>query len=463
MAQAPFAALLFRPDADLTLIWRNAAHARMSGSIGREVEGRGMFEAFPPGVDEGGAAAMQAIRDAVATIRETRGTVEIGPYRYDLLGPDGTYAEHHWQMQMSPVVEAGALVAVLQVARDVTEAVLDRRMAATLRRAAATAAGVSQFAYDPETDRFERTAAVDEMFGFAPGEAGPMAGPFFARVHPDDLAGVQAEVARVFAAPRGEVAAFDYRVPQADGTERYLRIRAEIAVDPDDRREKLVGTFIDLTDIEADRRQLQRELELRRALVREANHRIKNSLAIALAMLRLERRGLARAAGGDADAVLAALEARLTAISSAHGLMQLDGDRTDVSLHALVEGLAVQTRASAGLAEGQLRLAHEGADRRLDSDRAVSLGIVLNELLTNALKYGMDAGGDADIAVTVRPAAGGTEIVVANRIEAERPLEAFASTQVGSALVRQVAGTLGATPEAETRDGRYVVRLVLPA
>ena len=463
LAQAPFAALLLRPDADLTLIWRNRAHAEMSGSHGLEVEGRGMFEAFPPTGEGEGAAAMAAIRLAVARIVETHEPVEMEPYRYDLRDADGAYVEHHWSIRMSPVVEDGAVTAVLQVAQDVTREVLDRRLSDTLRRAAATTAGVSQFVYDPRSDVFDRTAAVDEMFGFAPGEAGPLAAPFFARIDPEDLPGVRAEVERVMGAPRGATAAFDYRVAHPDGSERFLRIRAEMAVDPADRRDKLVGTFVDLTDIETDRRQLKDEVALRQALVREANHRIKNSLAIAIAMLRMEQRALAREGGSEgAVEALGSLDARISAISAAHGLMQLEGDRTDVSLHALLDGLVTQVRAGAGVAAEALRLRVAGPDRALASDAAVSLGIVLNELLTNALKYGLDAEGEAEIEVAARTGDGGTEIVVANRIEAARPLGCFASTKLGSSLVRQVVGTLGAELSVETADGTWRARVRLP-
>ncbi|MEM1148997.1 MAG: hypothetical protein AAGI03_00360 [Pseudomonadota bacterium] len=126
-----------------------------------------------------------------------------------------------------------------------------------------------------------RSEDVDRMFGFELDEAGQYAAPFLGRVDPNYLDGVYAEVARVRAAPHGETLSLDYPVLWPGGTERFLRIRGEMAIDPADRREKLVGTFVDLTDIDQDRRSLAQSLEMREALVAEANHRIKNSLSIA--------------------------------------------------------------------------------------------------------------------------------------------------------------------------------------
>ena len=465
ISQAPFAVLMFRPDKDLTLVWRNDAHGVMSSSVGVDVTGQPMFAAFPPSEDEGGDAARQAIYDAVATMLDTTDPCEIGPYRYDLRDDSGAFHEHHWHIRMWPVVREGKVDAILQVAQDVTQDVLDRQLSETLRRATAATAGVGYFRYDPETDVFVRSGDVDKMFGFDAGEAGQFAAPFFERVHPDDLGGVHAEVSRVFAAPRGEVAGFDYRVLQQDGSESFLRIRAEVAVDPVDRRAKLVGTFIDLTDLETQRRELQRAVEMREALVKEANHRIKNSLAIALAMLRMERQALVR--GGDdrtttAVSAISALEARIGAISNAHGLMQLDGSRTDVSFHALLERLVQQMRVTAGLVEDQFRLSVQGDDRRLNSDQATSLSMILNELLTNALKYGMDKSGNADIEVHSETIDATLSVTIRNAIEIKAPIDAIASTRLGSRLVEQLITEFDAKITSDNDANSFVVRIDIP-
>ena len=465
LEQAPFAALLFRSDDDLTLIWRNDAHARMTATPDLRIEGRGMFEAFPPSDDEGGDAAMRAIRDAVDEMLDTGAPVEIGPYRYDLQAADGTFVEHHWLIRMSPVSEGGRVTAILQVAQDVTRSVLDRELAETLKRAAVSTASMSYFKFDPATGHFERTSGVDEMFGFEPGEAGETAEPFFAKVHPEDLPGVHAEVERVFAAPRGDVAAFDYRVPQADGTTRYLRIRAEVATDPDDRREKLVGSFMDLTDVETDRQALKQAVAMREALIKEANHRIKNSLAIALSMLRMERRGLKASETEDAEraaAALSALEGRISAISSAHGLMQMDAHGIDVSIHRLMQEMVRQMRATADLDKSDLRLEIAGPDAMLDSDTATPLSLILNEILTNALKYGLDAEGRADVTVTLEVTPDDARIAVRNRIERKNPIDSITSTRLGSMLVKQLADDKGMTVHADAGEAHYTTQVTLP-
>nr|WP_283255045.1 sensor histidine kinase [Marivita sp. GX14005] len=206
-------------------------------------------------------------------------------------------------------------------------------------------------------------------------------------------------------------------------------------------------------------------MSLREALVNEANHRIKNSLAIALAMLRVEKQEIARSGEGSAQSAMSALvslEARINAISGVHGMMELAGDKTDVSLHVLLDRLVSQTRSSVGLGETDLRLIIDGADRRLHSDMATTLAMILNELLTNTLKYGLSKDGSADIEVAAQSSADGTVIAVENRIESAQPIEAISSTRVGSMLIQQLANDFGAHIDTDTKGDIYAVHITLP-
>ncbi|WP_160764051.1 sensor histidine kinase [Kangsaoukella pontilimi] len=446
---APFAALIFEPNQNLTLLWRNPAHVEMTATPDLDIAGRGMFEAFPPTDEEGGDAAMDAIRSTVRAILETGAPVSIGPYRYDLVNEAGDYEERYWKIQMSPIVEEGETVAILQIARDVTDRVLSEELSSAEKRSAVATTAVSYFTFDPSSGRFDRSEAVDEMFGFAPGEAGDLAGPFFERVDPEDLPAVYAEVDRVFAAPRGEIAAFDYRVNRPDGTERFLRIRGEVVIDPHDRRRKLVGTFADFTDIERQRRQLDRENQMKTALVEEANHRIKNSLMLSLAMINVERRSLVKQ-GDDASledlvGVLNGIAERIEAVSAVHGLMQMTASDLQVSLNQLIRQLVDHTLRSVAI--GTDRLIPDLGDREVfvGSQPAVSLGLIINEMLTNALKYGFHPDSSEPIHVRLRIVEDLLTLEVSNTVLDPGSIRRIPSTGIGSRLVAQMAENLGAT------------------
>lgn len=462
----PFAALFYLPDAKLTLLWRNSAHAVMSASVGADISGMGMFEAFPPSADAEGSDAVNFIRNATDEILRTGKPQEVGPARFDLLSDEGHYVEHHWQMHFAPIRKDDKIIAILQTARDVTEATLTARLAQSHRRAATSTASVAYFSYDPENDLFLRHDAIDAMFGFAPNEAGPYAAPFFERVHEDDIGAVHKEVARVLAAPHGEIASFDYRVPLPSGEERFVRIRGEIATDPVDRRSKLVGTFVDLTDIETARRELQQAVHVREALVVEANHRIKNSLQIALSLLRLQSSKLMMAGGPAADRAreaLRAVESRVRAVADVHAAIQIDDDVAQIDLVTLFNRLVLSTRKSAELPEAAMVFNYPTEEIRLKSDTAIALSLMLNELLTNAIKY----GGPSDTApVTLDLEITGDRsllITVANAdLNTTEPSIDIDSSGTGERLVQQFAAQIGADIDRAKDGVRVVARVTMP-
>ncbi len=153
-----------------------------------------------------------------------------------------------------------------------------------------------------------------------------------------------------------------------------------------------MGTFVDLTDIETARRDLQQAVHVREALVIEANHRIKNSLQIALSLLRLQSSKLMMAGGPAADRAreaLRAVESRVRAVADVHAAIQIDDDdAAQIDLVTLFNRLVLSTRKSAELPDTAMVFTHPSQRISLKSDTAIALSLMLNELLTNAIKYG---------------------------------------------------------------------------
>jgi two-component sensor histidine kinase len=119
-------------------------------------------------------------------------------------------------------------------------------------------------------------------------------------------------------------------------------------------------------------------------LLREVNHRVANSLQLVSALVQLQ------AAAMDDQVARAALEdtqSRIAAIAQVHRRLYTSSDVESVDMReylgALVDELA-QTFSSSG-APRNLKLV--AAPIRLATDRAVSLGVIVNELVSNACKY----------------------------------------------------------------------------
>jgi len=119
----------------------------------------------------------------------------------------------------------------------------------------------------------------------------------------------------------------------------------------------------------------ERETE-RAAFVRELNHRVKNTLANVTSIISLTRRNAT-----NIDSFTSDLLERVRALAASHSL--LDGAQWGpTDLHALVEAQIGQT---GGLGQ---RIHIDGPNVLISPNDALTVGLALHELLTNAVRYG---------------------------------------------------------------------------
>ncbi|WP_244465797.1 histidine kinase dimerization/phosphoacceptor domain -containing protein [Devosia soli] len=117
-------------------------------------------------------------------------------------------------------------------------------------------------------------------------------------------------------------------------------------------------------------------------LLREVNHRVQNSLSLVAAFLRMQ----GRAAGGDTKDALEQAQHRLMAVSLAHRRLYQDDSVEIIDLSRYLEELA--TELLDAMDTGWRHNLHlDLAPILISTDRAVSVGLVVNELLTNITKY----------------------------------------------------------------------------
>ncbi len=196
------------------------------------------------------------------------------------------------------------------------------------------------------------------------------------------------------------------------------------------------------------------------ALLAEVNHRVANSLQIVSAMVRLQASALSDPA---ARAALDDTQRRINAIAQVHRRLYTGGDVEHVDMREYLTTLVDELAETWSTAE-KPRSLHLVADPiLLPTDRAVSLGVIVTELVSNACKYAYPSGsGEVRVALHRE---GEDVFMLAVEDDGVGMIEGVSpgGTGVGTKLIRAMAQSLRTTVEYDRahRGTRAILRCAL--
>ena len=237
------------------------------------------------------------------------------------------------------------------------------------------------------------------------------------------------------------------------------------------------GVFIELlqnavdTAVHQDRVRRQKdeaEREVREArdraeaLLREVNHRVANSLALVGSFVFLQQKSL----GADqvqARAALADVQVRISAIAQIHRRLYTSDDVTVIDMDAYLEGL-VEELATAMTADGTMRPIRLQAEPvKMATDRAVSLGVIVTELVTNAYKYAYPPDTPGEIRVALTRAGAALSLIVEDDGIGMPMDSAPKGTGLGTRIIRAMATSLQANQSSDPSHAGTRVILSIPS
>lgn len=389
-------------DASLTIVWANKAYLEVTGRDWSDIEGKGMFEAFP---SEG--ESHRQLKSSFDRVLATGEIDEIAHIPYEIPNSDGGFDTHVWSATHTPFKnEEGEVAYILQHTVQITgieETGSERDAAGVVRRAEAV-----EQRFQGASKELERFRALLEQ---APGFVAVMGGRnhrfIMANAAYRDLVGQRDLTGKTVAEALPEVVEQGFvdlldKVRETDrpyfGKKEKVQLKTgesgeletrflEFIYQPIHGADGFKGILVQGHDVTEE---VAFE-EHQRILINELNHRVKNTLAVVQGLAQQSFRTEDGSHGMDV------FSDRIGALASAHNLLT-ERSWQSADLRSIIEG---SLEATAGTDTRRYSL--EGPAITLEPQTAVALAMVIHELSTNALKYGAfsNESGTVDIGWTI--------------------------------------------------------------
>ena len=219
--------------------------------------------------------------------------------------------------------------------------------------------------------------------------------------------------------------------------------------------------------ISLTRAKAQAELEMREAreraevLLGEVNHRVANSLAMVAALVGLQANAVSN---DDAKQALAETQARIQAIAGVHRHLYTSDDVRSVQIGDYLQSLAAELETTMKATGNDSRILVTAENIAIPTEKAASIGVIVTELVTNAIKYAYADLGHGDVRILMSRGEGELiDLAVEDDGIGWTGTGKVQGTGLGSRIVKAMASGLGATVAYRTEGGGTRVSLQFSA
>lgn len=329
---------------------------------------------------------------------------------------------------------------------------------------------------------------IYRIFGLARREFSATYEAFLNTVHTDDRELVETSVDKALYEKKHY--SIDHRIVLPDGSEKIVHEEAEVTYDEMDRPVRMIGTVQDVTELkemegelqkskqELERRVEERTAELKSAvdllqneiaerrkaeekvrksliekevLLKEIHHRVKNNLAVVSSLLRLQS---AKARDEHYREMFNDSVNRINTMASVHEKLYQSDDLTKILFSTYIKDMVNDIFASYGLSP-RVKLITDIEQITLGIDASIPCGLIINELITNSMKYAFPEGREGEIRVCIHAHDKGyIQLAVSdNGVGMPEGLDFRNTDSLGLNLVKDLVGQLQGKIELSRENG----------
>jgi PAS domain S-box-containing protein len=211
----------------------------------------------------------------------------------------------------------------------------------------------------------------------------------------------------------------------------------------------------DVTQRVAAEEKIRTSLREKEALLKEIHHRVKNNLQVVTSLLGLQSRA---ATDEQTRKMFQESQNRIHSMALLHESLYQSNNLAMIDFPDYIRQLASHLFHSYGVRADRIHLRTNLDELYLNLDSAVPCGLIINELVSNSLKYAFPDGREGEVRIELHEhSSGQAKLVVAdNGVGLRSDIDWVTARSLGLRLVRSLAEQLGARIEVKSNTGTEV-------
>ncbi|HWQ48041.1 MAG TPA: PAS domain S-box protein [Methanosarcina sp.] len=253
--------------------------------------------------------------------------------------------------------------------------------------------GIS-FKLDPYFTPLLMQGAVEEITGYTEDDFTSGRIKLFSLIDPEDMQMLEKSMEKMNSSPKS-IMEHDYRLRRKDGSVKWVHELIHNVCNASGETVFIQGYAYDITQ----RKKAEETLEKAEKIgMREIHHRIKNNLQIVSSLLSLQADKFK-----DKEVIEAFRESenRVVSMSIIHEELYKSEDAASIDFAAYLKKLTAEILHSYRIGNEKIKLILEVDSTLLGVDAAIPLGIIINELFSNSLKYAFPKGVEGKIRISL--------------------------------------------------------------
>jgi len=201
----------------------------------------------------------------------------------------------------------------------------------------------------------------------------------------------------------------DLYVIHKDGREIPVEISTNII--ESGGRKLIQGIFRDITDRKKAEEQIKSSLKEKEVLIKEIHHRTKNNMQVISSLLNLQSELITDKRYIE---MFEDSRNRIRSMALVHEKLYQSNDLTNIDFHNYVKNLSSGLQMSYKVSSAQIAIDIQEEVMDLPIDTAIPCGLIINELISNSLKYAFPDGKKGTIVIAFKETAGGYELRISD-------------------------------------------------